>query len=323
MVRRRAADRRGHRLHLQPDHRRRPGGADLGLLPHLGHRGRGPGRHHRRAHAGEAQRGPPAAADPDRARARLVEHRREGGQDATPAEPTDGQPVVGSGPFRLVEGTAGGSTYRFERNPDYWQGAPHVDEVVFRVYKSRGPDGAGAGQGRDRLRRGHHRAPGAGARGRGGHHRPERRLPRLRRDRLQHRRRRHRDRRADRATGTRRSRTRPSATRSTSRSTASRSSRGPTRAPASPATRSSRRSTATTTGPRRRRTRHLRPRQGRRAAHRGRLRPRLRRPAPDARRQRLRHPAALRPQREHGLVDGDGLLRRVARRARHRVRDRR
>ena len=34
-----------------------------------------------------------------------------------PAEPTDGQPVVGSGPFRLVEGTAGGSTYRFEAQP--------------------------------------------------------------------------------------------------------------------------------------------------------------------------------------------------------------
>lgn len=55
------------------------------------------------------------------------------------AEPTDGQPVVGSGPFRLVEGTAGGSTYRFEANPDYWQGAPHVDEVVFRVFKSTDP----------------------------------------------------------------------------------------------------------------------------------------------------------------------------------------
>jgi len=55
------------------------------------------------------------------------------------AEPTDGQPVVGSGPFRLVEGTAGGSTYRFEANPDYWKGAPHVDEVVYRVYKSEDP----------------------------------------------------------------------------------------------------------------------------------------------------------------------------------------
>ncbi len=55
------------------------------------------------------------------------------------AEPEDGQPVVGSGPFRLVEGQAGGSTYRFEANPDYWQGAPHIDEVVFRVYKSEDP----------------------------------------------------------------------------------------------------------------------------------------------------------------------------------------
>ncbi|GAA2118116.1 ABC transporter substrate-binding protein [Nocardioides bigeumensis] len=54
-------------------------------------------------------------------------------------EPTDGQPVVGSGPFRLVEGTAGGSTYRFEANPDYWKGAPHIDEVVYRVFKSEDP----------------------------------------------------------------------------------------------------------------------------------------------------------------------------------------
>ena len=47
--------------------------------------------------------------------------------------------MVGSGPFRLVEGTAGGSLYRFEANPDYWAGAPHIDEVVFRVYKSEDP----------------------------------------------------------------------------------------------------------------------------------------------------------------------------------------
>lgn len=55
------------------------------------------------------------------------------------AEPTDAQPVVGSGPFRLVEGTAGGSTYRFEKNPDYWQGESAIDEVVFRVFKSEDP----------------------------------------------------------------------------------------------------------------------------------------------------------------------------------------
>ena len=47
--------------------------------------------------------------------------------------------MVGSGPFRLVEGTAGGSTYRFEANPDYWGGAPHIDEVVFRVFKADDP----------------------------------------------------------------------------------------------------------------------------------------------------------------------------------------
>ena len=54
-------------------------------------------------------------------------------------EPTDSQPVVGSGPFRFVEGSAGGSTYRFEKNPDYWRGAPHLDEVVYRVFKSEDP----------------------------------------------------------------------------------------------------------------------------------------------------------------------------------------
>lgn len=55
------------------------------------------------------------------------------------AEPENGEPVVGSGPFRLVEGTAGGSTYQFEANPDYWQGAPNIDRVVFRVFKSEDP----------------------------------------------------------------------------------------------------------------------------------------------------------------------------------------
>jgi peptide/nickel transport system substrate-binding protein len=54
-------------------------------------------------------------------------------------EPTDGEPVVGSGPFRLVEGTAGGSTYVFEANPDYYGGAPHVDRVAYQVYKSEDP----------------------------------------------------------------------------------------------------------------------------------------------------------------------------------------
>ena len=52
---------------------------------------------------------------------------------------TPDKPVVGSGPFRLVEGPTGGSTYRFEKNPDYCGGTPHVDEVVFRVFKADDP----------------------------------------------------------------------------------------------------------------------------------------------------------------------------------------
>ena len=52
-------------------------------------------------------------------------------------EPTDGDPVIGSGPFQLVEGTAGGATARFEVRDDYWKGDPHIDEVVFRVFKSK------------------------------------------------------------------------------------------------------------------------------------------------------------------------------------------
>ena len=55
------------------------------------------------------------------------------------AEPEDGRPVVGSGPFRLVSGQASGSTYEFDVNPDYWGGTPTIDHVVFRVYKSEDP----------------------------------------------------------------------------------------------------------------------------------------------------------------------------------------
>jgi len=54
-------------------------------------------------------------------------------------EPTDGRPVVGSGPFMLVEGTAGGSTFKFVKNPDYWGDGPHVDQVVIQIYKSQDP----------------------------------------------------------------------------------------------------------------------------------------------------------------------------------------
>jgi peptide/nickel transport system substrate-binding protein len=52
------------------------------------------------------------------------------------AEPQGGKPVVGSGPFRLVQGTADGQIFKFEANPDYWGGAPHIDEVIFQFYKN-------------------------------------------------------------------------------------------------------------------------------------------------------------------------------------------
>ncbi len=51
-------------------------------------------------------------------------------------EPADGQPIIGSGPFQLVEGKAGGSTYRFVRNENYWGGEPKIGEVDMQVYRS-------------------------------------------------------------------------------------------------------------------------------------------------------------------------------------------
>jgi peptide/nickel transport system substrate-binding protein len=52
-----------------------------------------------------------------------------------PNEPSDGQPIVGSGPYTLVERQKG-QFLRFEANPDYWRGKPAFDELVFRVYKN-------------------------------------------------------------------------------------------------------------------------------------------------------------------------------------------
>ena len=102
VVRRRAADRGRHRLHLQPHPRRRPGGTHVGVLPDLGRDGHRAGREDRGAAAVEAQRRAAAAADPDPARARL--EGRAGGrcQDASRNEPR-GRPAgrrVGAVPPR-------------------------------------------------------------------------------------------------------------------------------------------------------------------------------------------------------------------------------
>jgi peptide/nickel transport system substrate-binding protein len=42
---------------------------------------------------------------------------------------------VGSGPFRMTEWRRG-DFWRLEANPDYWQGAPKIDEFVFRVFQN-------------------------------------------------------------------------------------------------------------------------------------------------------------------------------------------
>jgi peptide/nickel transport system substrate-binding protein len=50
-------------------------------------------------------------------------------------EPTDGQPIVGAGPYVLFERQKG-QFIRFRANPDYYDGAPEVGELTFRVYKT-------------------------------------------------------------------------------------------------------------------------------------------------------------------------------------------
>ncbi len=53
--------------------------------------------------------------------------------------PQGGKPIVGSGPFKMVQGTEGGSSYTLTANKDYWGGKPHVDEVDFKLYKAQDP----------------------------------------------------------------------------------------------------------------------------------------------------------------------------------------
>lgn len=43
--------------------------------------------------------------------------------------------AVGTGPFRMVEWRRG-DFWRLEANEDYWQGAPNIDEFVFRVFQN-------------------------------------------------------------------------------------------------------------------------------------------------------------------------------------------
>jgi peptide/nickel transport system substrate-binding protein len=42
-------------------------------------------------------------------------------------------PVIGTGPFQLVEAKKG-EFYRMVRNPDYWGTKPTIDEIIFQIY---------------------------------------------------------------------------------------------------------------------------------------------------------------------------------------------
>ena len=50
-------------------------------------------------------------------------------------EPTDGQPIVGAGPYVLTERQKG-QFIRFQANSNYYRGVPTVGELTFRVYKN-------------------------------------------------------------------------------------------------------------------------------------------------------------------------------------------
>ncbi len=194
------------------------------------------------------------------------------------AEPEDGQPVVGSGPFRLVEGSAGGSTYKFEANPDYWQGAPNIDEVVFRVYKSDDPAIQALIKGEVDFVDGITPVQVKALQGKPGITAQNGDVPGLRRDRVQH-----RLRSTPRPASRSATATPPCSTRRSARARLRDRPRPDhrarsTRAPACRAPRSSRRPTTTSTGSRR----PTRPspttrRRPKRAARRGRLHGRRRR----------------------------------------------
>src|SRR4029453_19555554 len=53
-----------------------------------------------------------------------------------PADETksfENEPVIGTGPFQAVEWREG-QFARLKANPDYFKGAPHIDEIIFQLY---------------------------------------------------------------------------------------------------------------------------------------------------------------------------------------------
>ena len=60
------------------------------------------------------------------------------GKDAQTIKEVSNVPAVGSGPFHLTEWESG-RYWTMDANKDYWGGAPHVDQIIFRVYDT--PEG--------------------------------------------------------------------------------------------------------------------------------------------------------------------------------------
>jgi peptide/nickel transport system substrate-binding protein len=65
----------------------------------------------------------------------LPKHVWQGFDDVKEAKAFENIPAVGSGPFKLVEWKKD-QFFRFVANDDYWNGAPEIDEVVFRVFEN-------------------------------------------------------------------------------------------------------------------------------------------------------------------------------------------
>ena len=128
--RRPAAHGQGRRLQLQLPEGPRAHRVPLGARRHQdGHRAR---RRHGGHRVRQAQGRHPLDVGPHRARAHLERSSRP--TTRRPSTSTS-PPIVGSGPFQVVEWEKG-KFIRCVANKDYWGGKPKVDEIIFQVYKN-------------------------------------------------------------------------------------------------------------------------------------------------------------------------------------------
>ena len=140
VVRRRAADRGRHRLHLQPDPRRRPRGSDLGR-PTSTSVDQVDGS---RRHTVVLTLKKPNAVLPLLPIPIVPEHiwkdvSEKDDQELRRRAAATASPWSAPGRSGWSRARPAARRTGSRPNPDYWGGAPHVDQVVFRVYKSEDP----------------------------------------------------------------------------------------------------------------------------------------------------------------------------------------